>query len=134
MDDLSKKRNEKTQAIIDGVTDTFSKAMKQKNLSDLYKRKIELEGTIGDKEKNAVTRANAKLQLKDINESIQLLEQEVSLTDEYDIDVDEEAAIEFLEKHNIPIEFEDVDFIHQDKILTELEESLGLPEERKDEE
>ena len=103
-DDLSKKRKKNIQKavdIINDVEDTFSKAMKQQNLDQLYKRKFLLEGKLKDEDRCPVVRANNKLQLDTVNQSIELLESEgINLTDEYDIKIDEAAAREFLDKHN----------------------------------
>lgn len=137
MDELKKKRIKKEQdglkkavEIIDSVSDNFDKALKQKNLDGLYQRKFALENTIKDNEKNDVTRANARLQLKEIESSIELLEQEVNLVDEYDIEVDEAAARQFIADNPDVFVDSDLDFDHQNSVLDDLEKTLGLSSEK----
>lgn len=108
MDDLKKKRIEKTEQIIDNVVDNMSSAIQQLDLMHLYERKIQIEKRLADPgDMNMITQRNLKLQLEEIEKSIKLIEDRgISLQDEYDIDVDEEAAKEFLEEHGIEVDFE----------------------------
>lgn len=130
MDDIKKKRIEKTTEIISNVEDNFSKALKQRELLKLIERRTLLQGKIASSSTNGVDRANAKLQLKDIERSITALEESgVNLTDQYDTDVDEAAARKFLSDNNLEIEYDEVDIIKQNDILDELEQNLGVKDE-----
>lgn len=108
MDDLKKKRIEKTDKIIENVVDNMSSAVQQLDLKHLYERKIQIEKRLGNPgEMNMITQRNLKLQLEEIEKSIKLIEDRgISLQDEYDIDVDEEAAKEFLEEYGIEVDFD----------------------------
>lgn len=126
MDDIKKqkaKNLKKAIDIADNVVDNFNKATQQLELKGLYERKDLLEKKIENTDLASATRANAILQLKTVNDSINLLEQEVSLLDEYDIDVDEEAARKFIEENNL---LEDMSMINSNDALDELERTLGL--------
>jgi len=130
MDDISKKKLDDIEKRIKKVEDTFSKATKQCDLNKLYERKFELEAKIGIPDKDPVSLANNKLQLSQIESSIELLEsEEINLVDEYDINVDEAAAREYI--NSMP-EFDEWEYlIEQNDILDQLEKDLGISKEKK---
>lgn len=133
MDELKKKRAEKLKKavdIVDGVADNFDKAFKQRELNALYERKFLLEDKIKDTSKCPVTIVNAKLQLKSVEDSIALLEEQVSLQDEYDIDVDEAAARQFIAENPDVFGEGTLEMIESNDALDELERTLGLSSEK----
>lgn len=116
--------DDKIGDILNSVADNFTKALKQENLEKLLERKTLLMEKMANPEITGIDRANNRLQIRDIDRAIALLQSEVSLADTYDIEIDEVAAREFLQ--NLDVEFDDVNFVESNDTLDELEKSLGL--------
>lgn len=120
--DLDKKRQQKVDDTVKKITDTLDKAYKQLTLKKLYEKKYDLEAK--RHKLTGIDKANNKLQLNSIKNSIRLLENEgIDLKANYDIEVDEVSAREFLKKHKGFEEFKKL--IEKNDLLDKLEKEAN---------
>lgn len=96
MDDLSKKRAEKVSKIIEKVTGDFNEGLNRLDLDRLYERQAVLKRKINSNT-DEITKSNARLQLQEVEQSIDILTGKVDIYRDIDLDVDEKAAKEYIE-------------------------------------
>jgi len=96
MDDLKKQRTKRVNKILEKVSEDFSEALNRHDLDRLYERKEVLKRKINS-DTTEMNKAIARQQLKDVEQSIDLLSEKVDIYRDIDIDVDEEAAKKYIE-------------------------------------
>lgn len=116
--------SKKVEDILNKVTENYNKALMQEDLRKLLERKSLLEEKMSDSSIQGTARANNRIQLRDVNKTIDILSQEVNLSDKYDTEVDEVYARSFLE--DMGDDFDGGSIIESNDILDELERTLGL--------
>lgn len=95
MDDLSNKRKEKLEGILSKVSSDYSEGLNRLELDRLYERKELIKKKI-NASKNPLLQTNDRLQLKQIEESIDTITGQIDIYRELDLDVDEEAAKKYI--------------------------------------
>lgn len=113
MDDIKKQRAKRVTKVIDKVASDFSQGMNRLQLDKLYKRKEKLQKDIADDGRSPLNRTISKQQLVDVEDGIESLLKKVDINMEIDIEVDEEAAIKFLEDNPDVFQIEE-DFCYED--------------------
>ena len=111
MDDLSKKKIEKISQIIDKVTGDFTEGLNRLDLDRLYERQGVLKRKINSNT-DKITKSNARLQLQQVEQSIDILTGKIDIYKDINLDVDEESAKKYIEDNpNIfPEVVEDFDY------------------------
>lgn len=130
MDDLKRHKINKMIKILDKIELGFNNEIRKIELENLLDRKNKLENVISSDTKNNTTIKNAKLQLKDVELSIEELYRNINYDLNFDTNVDEHSAVEFI-NNNSEVFIDAKKYVDSNSVLDELEKTLGL--EKKDE-
>lgn len=98
MDDIEKQKRKRVADITTRAVDGYSNELNKLNLKKLEERKEKLQDTKDNLEANTITRGNASLQLKLVQDSIDDLLDKIDWDLNYDTSVDDSAARIFLKK------------------------------------
>lgn len=98
MDDLKKQRIKRIDKIVDKIVDDFQEGFNRLEIDRLYERQQILKLKINSNT-SPVTKANARLQLADVERSIDELTGKIDIYRDIDIDCDEEAAKKYIEEN-----------------------------------
>lgn len=95
MDDIKKQKLKRVSSVIEKVTGDFQEGLNRRELDMLYERKQVLKLKINTTD-NEITKDNARLQLNEVEKSIDMLTGKVDVYRDIDLEVDEEAAKQYI--------------------------------------
>lgn len=107
MDDLKKQKLKKVKKTVDKVCGDFSEGLNRLELDRLYERKEIIKLKINTTD-NEITKQNARLQLNEIEKSIDILTGQIDIYRDIDLEIDEQEARAFIEAN--PDVFLDTEF------------------------